>query len=103
MHSVSEPAAARTTLPGLLRHVYWIGGGSGSGKSTIARRIAVHYGMQLYDTDAVMPDHARRRCRRDRRPPTPPTSLGGWQLEFFDLLVGPSNAGESGRGRLGQV
>jgi hypothetical protein len=43
-----------------LRHVYWIGGGSGSGKSTIARRIAERYGMRLYDTDAVMPGHARR-------------------------------------------
>jgi hypothetical protein len=43
-----------------LRHVYWIGGGSGSGKSTIARRLADRCGMRLYDTDAVMPDHARR-------------------------------------------
>ncbi|MEV5711285.1 shikimate kinase [Actinoallomurus sp. NPDC052274] len=43
-----------------LRHVYWIGGGSGAGKSTIARRLADRYGMRLYDTDAVMPDHARR-------------------------------------------
>ncbi|MBX6387210.1 MAG: hypothetical protein IRZ07_30250, partial [Microbispora sp.] len=43
-----------------LRHVYWIGGGSGAGKSTIARRIADRYGMRLYDTDAVMPDHTRR-------------------------------------------
>ncbi|WP_067799734.1 shikimate kinase [Actinomadura formosensis] len=43
-----------------LRHVYWIGGGSGAGKSTIARRIADRYGMRLYDSDAVMPDHTRR-------------------------------------------
>ncbi|GAA4618717.1 hypothetical protein GCM10023195_84320 [Actinoallomurus liliacearum] len=43
-----------------LRHVYWLGGGSGAGKSTIARRLADQCGLRLYDTDAVMPDHARR-------------------------------------------
>ena len=43
-----------------LRHVYWIGGGSGAGKSTIARRIAAERGLQLYATDDVMPDHSKR-------------------------------------------
>lgn len=43
-----------------LRHVYWIGGGSGAGKSTIARRVAERHGLRLYATDDVMPDHARR-------------------------------------------
>lgn len=43
-----------------LRHVYWIGGGSGAGKSTIARRLAAEHGLQLYATDDVMADHARR-------------------------------------------
>lgn len=43
-----------------LRHVYWIGGGSGSGKSTMARRFARNYGWQLYATDDAMGDHARR-------------------------------------------
>jgi|GEM_PF-1905720 len=44
-----------------LRHVYWIGGGSGSGKSTIARRLAAaHHPLRLYATDEVMEDHARR-------------------------------------------
>ncbi|MGC9540381.1 hypothetical protein [Streptomyces sp. UG1] len=43
-----------------LRHVYWIGGGSGAGKSTIARRIADRHGWRLYATDDVMQDHARR-------------------------------------------
>jgi 2-phosphoglycerate kinase len=43
-----------------LRHVYWIGGGSCAGKSTIARRLAVEHGLQLYATDDVMADHARR-------------------------------------------
>ncbi|QHC26967.1 hypothetical protein GR130_16835 [Streptomyces sp. GS7] len=43
-----------------MRHVYWIGGGSGAGKSTTARRLADRYGWHLYATDDVMGDHARR-------------------------------------------
>jgi hypothetical protein len=44
----------------MLRHVYWIGGGSGAGKSTIARRLAERYGWRFYGTDEAMADHARR-------------------------------------------
>lgn len=47
-------------LPARLRHVYWIGGGSGAGKSTMARRFAKRYGWRLYATDDVMTDHTRR-------------------------------------------
>jgi len=54
MHS--EMVALRERL----RHVYWLGGGSGGGKSTIARRIAVDRGLNVYATDDVMADHARR-------------------------------------------
>jgi hypothetical protein len=57
------PAVPGTGQPGLrerLRHVYWIGGGSGAGKSTIARRLAARHGLGLYATDDVMADHARR-------------------------------------------
>ncbi|MFF9809629.1 hypothetical protein ACF1G5_31675 [Streptomyces coeruleorubidus] len=43
-----------------MRHVYWIGGGSGAGKSTIARGLADRQGWRLYSTDDVMGDHARR-------------------------------------------
>ncbi|GAA2279608.1 hypothetical protein GCM10010402_40350 [Actinomadura luteofluorescens] len=60
MHSALDGGAHPGVARERLRHVYWIGGGSGAGKSTIARRIAGRYGMRLYDTDAVMPDHARR-------------------------------------------
>jgi len=49
-----------TSLPDRLRHVYWIGGGSGAGKSVIARRLARDHGLRLYDTDAAMSDHADR-------------------------------------------
>lgn len=48
-----------------LRHVYWIGGGSAAGKSTIARRLAAEHGLQPYATDDVMPDHAKRSTPED--------------------------------------
>jgi 2-phosphoglycerate kinase len=44
-------------------HVYWIGGGSGAGKSTVAQRIAAEHGLRYYSTDAVMGDHAARSTR----------------------------------------
>ncbi|MDQ6671508.1 MAG: hypothetical protein M3069_12285 [Chloroflexota bacterium] len=43
-----------------LKHVYWIGGGSGAGKSTIARRVAAQHSLHVYSTDDVMPNHAGR-------------------------------------------
>jgi adenylate kinase family enzyme len=43
-----------------LRHVYWIGGGSCAGKSTVARRLADQHRLHLYATDDVMPEHSRR-------------------------------------------
>jgi hypothetical protein len=57
----SDGAALRERL----RHVYWIGGGSGAGKSTIARRIAARHGLRVYATDDVMADHARRSTAED--------------------------------------
>jgi hypothetical protein len=47
-------------LSSRLRHVYWIGGGSGAGKSTIARRLADRHGLAVYSTDDAMSDHAAR-------------------------------------------
>lgn len=52
--------AGASTLRDRLAHVYWIGGGSGAAKSTIARRVAARHGLHLYATDDAMPDHARR-------------------------------------------
>jgi hypothetical protein len=46
--------------PEELRHVFWIGGGSGAGKSTIARRLAAENGLRVYATDDVMREHAGR-------------------------------------------
>jgi len=53
------------SIPEQLQHVYWIGGGSGAGKSTIAQRIAVRHGLRVYATDDVMADHARRSSAAD--------------------------------------
>jgi 2-phosphoglycerate kinase len=44
---------------------YWIGGGSGAGKTTIARRIAAEHGLALYSTDDAMADHGRRSSATD--------------------------------------
>jgi 2-phosphoglycerate kinase len=48
------------SLSSRLRHVRWIGGGSGAGKSTIARRLATEHGLRLHSTDDAMADHSRR-------------------------------------------
>lgn len=48
-----------------LQHVYWIGGGSGAGKSTIARRVAAQHRLRVYATDEVMSDHAQRSTPED--------------------------------------
>lgn len=53
-------AAGAAALCAQLRHVYWIGGGSGAGKSVIARRMAARHGLYLYATDDVMTDHGSR-------------------------------------------
>lgn len=41
-------------------NIYWLGGGSGAGKSTIAQRLAEANGYELYSTDNVMGDHSSR-------------------------------------------
>ncbi len=45
---------------GRLSHVCWIGGGSGAGKSTVARRLAARHGLVLYSADDAMAGHAGR-------------------------------------------
>jgi 2-phosphoglycerate kinase len=57
--------ADSATLREQLQHVYWIGGGSAAGKTTIARRIAAQRGWHVYGTDDVMADHARRSTTKD--------------------------------------
>jgi 2-phosphoglycerate kinase len=60
-----EETADGAALREQLRHVYWVGGGSGAGKSTVARRIAARHGLRLYATDDMMAEHARRSTRED--------------------------------------
>jgi shikimate kinase len=48
------------SLASRLRHVYWIGGASGAGKSTIARRLAIGHGLGLYSTDEAIGRHSNR-------------------------------------------
>ena len=94
-----------TSHHGQLEHVYWIGGGSAAGKSTIARRIAAQHGMTVYSTDDVMADHARRSSREDcpllhefmamdiderwvnRSPQTMLDTFHWFRGEGFDLIV----------------
>jgi cytidylate kinase len=58
---IRQPEGLRSQL----HHVYWIGGGTGAGKSTVACRIAAEYGLHLYATDDVMSDHAGRTTPED--------------------------------------
>jgi 2-phosphoglycerate kinase len=57
----ADPSALRAEL----QHVYWIGGGTGAGKSTIARHVTAEHGLRLYATDDVMSDHASRSTSED--------------------------------------
>jgi 2-phosphoglycerate kinase len=59
--AATDVAALRARL----RQVYWIGGGSAAGKSTIAARLAARYGLRRYATDDVMSDHAGRSTPQD--------------------------------------
>jgi hypothetical protein len=47
-------------VPDRLEHVYWIGGGSGAGKSAVAARLSARYALRPYSTDEAMADHASR-------------------------------------------
>jgi len=100
-----EETAGSAALREQLEHVYWIGGGSGAGKSTIARRIAVQHGLRVYATDEVMSDHARRSTPEDspllhrfmamdmderwvNRPPAKMLETFHWfQGEGFDMII----------------
>jgi hypothetical protein len=53
------------TVQEQLQHIYWIGGGSAAGKSTIARRLAAEQGLHVYATDDLMADHAHRSSRAE--------------------------------------
>ena len=95
----------QAALGARLRDVYWIGGGSGAGKSTIARRLAARHGLRLYATDEMMADHGRRSSPVDspfmaafaamnmderwvsRSPQTMLETFGWFRGEGFGLIV----------------
>lgn len=105
MFTATNPEFDTAILREQLRHVYWIGGGSGAGKSTVAGRIAAEHGLQHYATDDVMPNHARRSTPErtpllhafmamdmderwvNRSPATMLATFHWFQGEGFDLIV----------------
>jgi hypothetical protein len=90
---------------GRLRHVRWIGGAPGAGKTTTARQLAEIYGLRLYLTDDTMADHAARTTAQDapflaafgemsmderwlnRTPQTMLDTFHWFRGEAFDLIV----------------
>jgi energy-coupling factor transporter ATP-binding protein EcfA2 len=54
------------SLRSRLGNVYWIGGGSGAGKSTIAKHLANKYGLKLYSTDEKIREHGLRTPPHER-------------------------------------
>jgi hypothetical protein len=104
--TVSEiTESAVPALRDQLRHVYWIGGGSGAGKSAIARRVADRHGLGVYATDDAMADHDSRLRTQEaplltrfkamdmderwvnRSPETMLESFHWFQGELFGLIV----------------
>jgi hypothetical protein len=59
IHHVMRRSDPDDTWRDRLRHVRWIGGGSGAGKSTVAAELAARYSMQLYQCDATIGTHGR--------------------------------------------
>ncbi len=91
-------------LQAALSHVRFIGGGSGAGKSTVARRLAADHGLRLYHTEPLS-KYADRTTAVDapllhaflamdmderwlnRSPRVMLSTFHGFQGEQFDLLV----------------
>lgn len=88
-----------------LRHVLWLGGGSGAGKSTIARELAAEHGLRIYRSDETISDHVRRSVSSSapllhefvamdmderwvsRTPAAMFETFHGFQGEAFELIV----------------
>lgn len=80
MRLAHEDTLEGSALRERLRQVYWVGGGSDAGKTTIARRTAARNDLQLYATDEAMAAHADLYGVRDMalgEPGDPPDQLPG--------------------------
>lgn len=60
MNDQPEDAPLPDSLAGRLAHVRWIGGGSGTGKSSMARRLAAQFGLRVYSCDEAIAWHVPR-------------------------------------------
>jgi len=95
-----DPGAVRDRL----RHVRWIGGGSGAGKSTVATRLTARFKLQLLDCETFAAHAARSNPVDDpllhafvamtmderwlnRTPAVMTDTFHGHQGESFDLIV----------------
>jgi hypothetical protein len=87
-----------------LQHVRWIGGGSGAGKSTVARQLAAEHGLRLYHTEPFSKYLARAGARAtplldgfmamdmderwvNRPPERMLATFHGFRGEGFDLVL----------------
>jgi hypothetical protein len=59
-HKMTRPSLELDMSPQRLQHVRWVGGGSGAGKSTIARLLAEKHGLHLYHCDDMQSAHTAR-------------------------------------------
>ena len=91
--------------PARLRHIRWIGGGSGAGKSTVSRQLAEKHGLRLYKYDEMQSSHTARSNPADhpllhaflamtmderwaqRTPEEMFRTFHGFQGEGFELLL----------------
>jgi hypothetical protein len=62
---IARPLLTPDLLRAQLRHVRWIGGGSGAGKSTVARQLARDNQLRLYSSDDTISAHAKHSSLTD--------------------------------------
>jgi hypothetical protein len=58
LHARSSNRIGDPRIVRAVDHVRWVGGGSGAGKTTLTRRLAERFGLQLYSTDESIGVHA---------------------------------------------
>jgi len=57
---MTQDSLELNVAPEQLRHIRWIGGGSGAGKSTVASKLAASHGFRLYSCDETQQAHTNR-------------------------------------------